>query len=244
MRTNNLSASIAIAGMAMSVICAAAEIYRLQIDLDGDSKPEIVQISTAPSKEDGRSRVIVKIGNSSFSDEFFSADSELPDIRVIAIDWKRTQRQLLLETPEAGACIYHLLAYTPNKLIRLLRFDSGPNCQPPQPLGNGEVSVSTWQGFWAKEDRYRLSKDGLSLIVEPQDFYQVRVAGAAAKAFRLEGAECPARSVPRGIYVRIKLFDPKKDRYRIESSDGGCGWIPAVDLNTEGEIIKELPWAG
>lgn len=223
---------------------SAGELYRLRVDLDGDRRAEVIDVSTTPAKDAWRSRVRVKIGAAKYVAEYFSAESDLPDIRVVSIDRKQLQRQLLLETPEAGTCIYHLLSYVGKKLVPLLRFDSGPNCQPPQPQGNGHVSVSTWQGFWSKEDRYRLSADGKALVEESKVTYSVEVAGVAGKSLALQGAECPTRVVPPGTYVRVKLYDAKNDRYRLQTTDGSCGWIPASDLNTVDEIVKELPWAG
>jgi hypothetical protein len=244
MRTRLIFATVGFLGVAAPTASIAGELYRLRVDLDGDRKVEIIEVSTTPAKDAWRSRVRVKIGAAKYFAEFFSAESDLPDIRVVSIDRKRPQRQLLLETPEAGTCIYHLLSYVENKLVPLLRFDSGPTCQPPQPQGNGHVSVSTWQGFWSKEIRYQLSSDGKALVEEPKTIYSVEVAGVAGKPLALQGAECPARVVPLGTYVRVKLYDSKNDRYRLQTTDGSCGWIPASDLNTLDEIVKELPWAG
>jgi hypothetical protein len=222
----------------------ADEIQRLQVDLNGDNKVDIISIETTQNTNEGRSRLTVRLGESIYSDDFFSADGDLPDVRIVAIDRKRSQRQLLISTPEAGSCIFHVLAFSSQKLIRLLRYDSGPSCNAPIPLGNGQLSVSTWQGFWNREDRYRLGRDGESLIAEPAATYPVLVSGAAGNSLVLQGAECGKRTVKLGTFVRVKLFDVKNKRYRIESSDGACGWIPARKLDSSGESIKELPWAG
>ncbi len=244
MRTSFVLTVVGLVSVATMSPGAAHELYRLQIDLDGDRKPETVEIDTAPAQQDWRSRVIVKVGAAKYVAEFFSAEADVPDIRVISIDRKRAQRQLLLETPEPGTCIYHVLSYVGGELVQLLRFDSGPNCQAPQPLGNGQISVSTWQGFWTREVRYRLSVDSRFLVVEPVTMHRVEVAGVAAKPIPLQGAECPSRTVQPGTYVKVKLYDPKNDRYRLQTTDGSCGWIPAADLNTIDELIKDLPWAG
>lgn len=244
MRIHRLSLFLTLLGIVASTPCLAAEIQRLHIDLDGDKKPEIIRISTAPAAEDWRKRFIVRIGASKYTNDFFSADGDLPDVRVVYIDRNRSQHQLLIGTPEAGSCIFHLLAYSPKKLIPLLRFDSGPNCRPPQPLGNGKVSVTTWQGFWHQNETYHLSKDGEVLLAESQDIYDVRVSGAAGKSLVLQGAQCASREVAPGMFIRVKLFDAKQDRYFLESADGGCGWIPASKLDTIDDTVKELPWAG
>jgi hypothetical protein len=86
--------------------------------------------------------------------------------------------------------------------------------------------------------------DGQSLVEESKVLYPVEVAGVAGKPLVLQGAECPSHVVPPGTYVKVKLYDSKSNRYRLQSADGGCGWMPAADLNTIDEILKELPWAG
>ncbi len=222
----------------------AEEIQRLQVDLNGDNKVDVISIEMAKTKDESRSRLTIRIGESIYSDDFFSADGDLPDVRVVAIDRKRYWRQLLVNTPEAGSCIFHVLAFSSQKLIRLLRYDSGPSCKAPIPLGNGQLSVSTWQGFWNREDRYRLSKDGESLVAEPAAVYSVLASGAAGNSLVLQGAECGKRTVPFGTFIRVRLFDAQKKRYRLEASDGACGWVPAKELDSMNGNVKELPWAG
>ena len=69
----------------------------------------------------------------------------------------------------------------------------------------------------------------------------VWVTGAAGKKLVLKDAECAELTVPIGTFIRVKLFDTKRDRYLLESSDGGCGWVPAANID---KTLKELPWAG
>ena len=244
MRMNSSLALLGCIGILFTSLCQAGEFQRIHIDLVGDGKLETVTFSTAPTTKAWRKKLIVRIGTSEFLDDFFAADGDLPDVRVVAIDRKRPQRQLLVGTPEAASCIFHLLTYSKGKLIRLLRFDAGPDCQPPAPLGNGHVNVGIWQGFWSKTERYALSKDGDILTAEPKDEYDVGVSGFAGKALQLQGAECVPRTATPGVFIRVKKYDTKQNRYRLESADGGCGWIPAADLNTTDEKVMELPWAG
>jgi hypothetical protein len=222
----------------------ADEIQRMHADLAGDGKAETITISTTPATKAGRKKIVVRIGASEFSEEFFAADGDVPDARVVAVDRKRSQRQLLVGTPEAGSCIFHLLAYSGKRLIRLLRFDAGPDCRPPELIGNGHLTVAIWQGFWSRNDMYRLKDDGEHLVAEPRETYDVGVYGATGKWLLLQGAECGLRVVGPGTFIRLRLYDATLDRYRIESADGGCGWIPASSVNPLDESIKDLPWAG
>lgn len=235
---------LALLGMASPAFCQAGELYRLNVNLDGGQRPASVRVVSEPAEQDWRSRIIVKVGEARYVAEYFSAEGDLPDIRVVAIDRSRAQRQLLLHTPEPGTCIFHLLGYVRGELSPLLRFDSGPGCRAPQPLGNGYVSVFTWEGFWTREDRYRLSGDGRALLPESVDIYRVEVAGIAARPIALEGAQCAAGTVKPGAYVKVKLYDARHERYQLQSAGGACGWVPAGELNSIDELVRDLPWAG
>ncbi len=230
-------------GLAASSVYAG-EIQRLRVDLDGDGVLDLVHLSTSRAKEDWRKLLTVGISKSRYSDDYFAADGDIPEVRVIAIDRKRRERQLLVGTPEAGSCVFHLLSFTSKSLSLLLRFDSGPNCLPPTPQGNGTVSVSTWQGFWNKDDTYRLTPDGRALVLEERDMYFVNASGSAGKGLTLQGATCPTRTIAPGTFIRVKIFDPKANRYLLESADGGCGWLPADEVKTPEDILLNLPWAG
>lgn len=231
-------------GMASPAFCQAGELYRLQVSLDAGQRPDSVRVVSAPAEEEWRSRIIVRIGEARYVAEYFSAEGDLPDIRVVAIDRGRTLRQLLLHTPEPGTCIFHLLGYVGTELVPLLRFDSGPGCRAPQPHGNGYVSVFTWEGFWTREDRYRLTEDGRALLPESVDIYPVEVAGIAARPIALQGAQCAAAVVQPGAHVKVQLYDARRERYQLQSADGACGWVPARDLNSIDEVVRDLPWAG
>jgi hypothetical protein len=235
-------------GMVVFLLAAtptlADELLRLRADLDGDGRPETLRIISAPAQQAWRSTALVKVGRARYAAKYFSEDGDIPEIRLIAIDRKRPQRQLLITTPEPGTCVYHVLSYVNGTLVCLLRFDSGPSCLSPRPLGNGLLGVMSWQGFWAKEDRFRLSADGKTLSAEPTTLYAIDIAGLAGKPLPLDGAECPTRTVPAGSYVKVKSYDAESKRYRIESANGACGWLPASELESDNELVKGLPWAG
>ena len=88
------------------MLSSAGELYRLRVDLGGDRKDEVIGVSTTPAKDAWRSRVSVRIGTAKYVTEYFSAESDLPDIRVVSIDRKRPQRQLLLETPDHDSALH------------------------------------------------------------------------------------------------------------------------------------------
>ena len=229
--------------LVLAASAAAGEIERLRVDLNGDGVPDWVSVSTSEAKENWRKRLTVEIEKSKYSDTFFAADGEVPEVQVIAIDRKRQEHQLLVSTPEAGSCVYHMLSYTSKRLSLLLRFDSA-SCLPPTPLGNGKVRVSTWKGFWNREEIYHLTPDGQELVQEDQSKYFVNASGSAGVGLVLQGATCQARTVPLGTFIRVKVFEPTTNRYLLESADGGCGWLHADDVKTPEEKLLNLPWAG
>lgn len=219
------------------------EIRPFSVDLDGDGKAETVTLSTTAADADGQSRYSIRVGSATYAGDYYAQDGgEILDLRAIAVDGKRLQRQLFLEIQEPGSCIYHLVAFSGKKLVRLLQFDGGPGCFGPEVLGNGEVEVSTWKGFWRKKDRYSLSADGLALIYQKQTIYDVQeAAGVVTRKLSLKGASCAERTVLPGTPVRVSRFDSQNSRYFLESADGACGWVPGENLN---ELIRDLPWAG
>lgn len=221
--------------------CKAGELYRLNVDLDGDGKSEVIRIVSSVASEKFRSKFTVHIGNSTYGGEYFSEFKFLPDVRVVIIDFKRKERQLIINTPEVGWCNYHLLGFSEKKIIPLLKFESGSDCTPPDIMGNGKLSTATWEGFWFRKELYSLSSGAKALIPMPAATYAVGVNGSTAKSFVLQNGKCPPREVAPNSFLRITQFDPTQKSYLVESLDGGCGWIPAEAIS---DHITELPWAG
>jgi hypothetical protein len=219
---------------------AADEIMRLQVDLDGDGRAESVRLETRPTTEEGTLRAVVKVGNATYQTEFFNDGVEAPAIEAFRIDPERQGSELLLTTYDPCCCNYHLLAYRQGRLLRL-RSDQQHSCKRPETLGEGTLAIRFWDGFWVRADHYRLTPDGLGLT--PVNRIQwVNVGIAAGKDLVLESPECPARAVPEDQYVWIKEFDPATNRYRLESANGGCGWLPAAELDSP--KLKHIRWAG
>ncbi len=232
----------------VSASAHAGDLETLRLDFDGDGRPDAVTLSTAPAAKDSRRLAVVRLGHSEYKADFFAAEGEIPTLNAIQIDRGNhahpvVRRQLLLMTPEAGSCIYHVLALESGHLAVLLRFDSGSDCRAPEPGGNGTISTYAWQGFWFREERYRLTGSGTSLVKQPQDAYVLNVAGAAAKPLLLEDAGCSVRDVPTGQYLRLESFDARGNRYLVKAAGGACGWLPASDIES-GQAVAELPKAG
>lgn len=236
---------VALVGLAASPFAVRSqELQLLTVDLDGSGIAEQVRLSTLDADVDGRKRLRVEVRDERYETEYFSLDGDLPHVRVVAIDDERPERQLLIATPEPASCVFRLLSFTAGRLFELLQHDAGPSCMAPLAQGNGIVAVATWVGFWSRVEIYRLASDGRSLKLEVQDRYPVNVAGFAASELTLEGAGCEARKLPAGSFLMVKGFEPKGDRYLLESADGACGWVPANEADNPGNERLTLPWAG
>lgn len=221
---------------------SADDLLNLRVDLDGDMKPEVINVSTSPAKENWRRTFTVTVSQSHYAAEFYAVDGDIPELQYVAmLDWNRSKRQLLVSSPEPSGCVYHLLVYSSNKLIPLLKTDPDPNCKVPRLGANNSITVVKWEGFWNRSETYRLNSSGTALVPEKKNEYDMWVSGAAGDNLKLEGAECPPRTIAKGVFVRLTRYDKRLDRYRVESVDRACGWVPAKGLDG---IIKELPWAG
>lgn len=248
-----MNVSLAPAALLPCLIVAApihaAEMQRLQLDLDGDGRAETVTLAIAPAAKESRKWAVVRLGRSEYKADFFAGQKEIPSLSVMTINWGNSphavlRHQLLLMTPEAGSCVYHVLAAGSGHLDTLLRFDSGADCRAPEPAGNGTISTHAWQAFWFREERYRLTASGTSLVRVPQDTYEVKVAGAAAKPLLLENAGCSSQQVTVGQYLRVESFDAQGHRYLVKTPAGACGWLPASEVEWPAGSIAELPKAG
>jgi hypothetical protein len=222
---------------------AAGEFLHLRVDLDGDGHEEVVSFALSRANEAWRGVLTVKVAGARYKTEYFSAEGDIPTVSVTKLDTSRPERQLLVKVIEPDSCIYHLLAYKATRLIELAKLDGGPACNEPKTWGNGKLELDTWQGFWNKPEMYRLSADGFALTPEPQDHYMVRVNGIAGVDLQLADAGCPSTVIPTGAFLLVEIFDDKRNRYRLKSLTGACGWIPEAEVNTI-DKIKELPWAG
>lgn len=70
------AAVIMLMGIMTAAPALAVEVHRLQVDLDGDGKPETIEISILPGQEDWSSQAVVAIGTARYLTEFFSADGD------------------------------------------------------------------------------------------------------------------------------------------------------------------------
>ena len=241
----SLMAAMVVAALvpAVGAPLKATELYRLNVDLDGDGEPERVRISTQPLADKARAEVAVTIAEQHFRTEFFSAEGDLPEFSVVWINRDRPQRQLLLGAHEAGFCVFHLLSYVDDALLPLLRWDAGPNCERPVPRGNGELTATGWMGFWARDFRFRLSDDGTTLTQLPPSIQPLSVAGLSASGLTLEPAECADHVIAAGTLVQLLRYDESAERYWVQVPNGACGWIPASELGGPNPPITQLPWA-
>ena len=184
-----------------------------------------------------------KSGSSEFATEQFALDQELPTLTTLALDKKRKPLQLMLETVEAGSCVFHVLAYAHTRIVPLLSVDTGSDCKPPEARGSGVLAVPSWEGFWWKWTRYRLDAEGLALQPQLESSYPVQVRVTAGKPLKLGGAACPEQTVAAGSVVELERYDVRRHSYFARRGQAACGWLPAATLS-DPEAFTDVPWAG
>ena len=222
----------------------ADDFARLQVDLDGDGKPETVVLTVSPGKDEARSMLTVAIGEERFQTDFFSAQGETPGLRVLAIDSGKRWHQVLVTLPEPASCRYEVIGFHAGHLARMLTFDGGVQCAEPQVSSPGTLVTQTWVGFWSRPQSWRLGADGASLQKIVATDFDLAIPGAAGTGLVLDGAKCKAQAIAPGTYLRVTRFDAKLNRYLLETPGGACGWVPAADIDSSTGKVAELPFAG
>jgi hypothetical protein len=215
----------------------ATDYEELHLDLDGSGTIQTVTLSTEGTE--AIQSFSVRVGPWEYKGTFFGFEGEMPEMTALRIDGARSARQLLIKAVQPNSCIFHVLGFADGKLISLLTHDAGLGCRPPQPNGNGTVSLFSWQGFWTKEERYTLDAAATALTLVPQETYAVGVAGVAARPLSLEPGGCADATVAAGVFTRVIKFNPATSRFLVQARGGACGWVPRDDISAS---LDELPW--
>jgi hypothetical protein len=166
-RSRNTASLFAIGLLAICANASATEMLTWKADLAGNGHLNTIRVNLKSTTDEDRKAVIVRVGKATYSKAVYTDGLPLPELRIVALDSKRRERQLLLLTTENGNCTAILLAYRGGHLEVLLEHDSYPVCDSPKILGDGRVFVSTWNDFWTYEHHFRLTPSG-ALIPEVQ----------------------------------------------------------------------------
>lgn len=224
-----------------SLHSSAADYTQLDVDLDGDKRPEtiVASASVSDSGSEEYQKFSIRIGSETYTGRYYAVDGDLPTLTIIAIDQNRSSRQLLVKMQEPLSCEYHVLAYSAKKLIPLLQFQTDAGCNA-QPHGDGTLGVTTWEGFWKRDQNYRLNPAGTLLTLQPQEFYSVGISAIAGKDFALEKAQCQQTIIKQGSKILVEKYDIAHQRYLLISSTSTCGWLQEKNMH---DYIYGLPWA-
>lgn len=231
-------------GTSASHPAGAAELARLRADLTGAGKPQTVHLIAHHAADPSRARLLVRIGRLRYRTAYFRYDAQAPALRSVALDQAGPQRQLLLFTPEAGGCVYHLLGVMKGGLQPLWRQDAAPVCEAPRFPGDGTLHITSWQGFWKRDDAYAPAGAAGTLSRVRGRQHALRIDGIAGQDMQLAGAQCPAQMVRAGSAITVAGYDDATDRYLLEAPGAACGWVPASHITSLSGLIKGLPWAG
>lgn len=108
--------------------------------------------------------------------------------------------------------------------------------------GNGVVYESHWNDFWRFNLKYIL-RSNHTLVLAPQKFYPVRVAGVVVKPLSLHSQRTRKSvfmSLPVGRKIEIVKSD-LKGWYLIQSQGGSRGWAQEEQVSSN---LGGLPRAG
>jgi hypothetical protein len=227
-----------------SQIAGASELERLFVDLDKDGISEVVSIKSERAREAHRADLRVAVGNGTYKTEYFAADGDWPEVRVVQLNRESGLKGLLVTTYEAGWCVHHLLTYVDETLHLIMKHDAGSSCRSLSIYGDSRFLTSTWEGFWFRTEMFKVRLDGKGVEPVPINEHAVNVPGYAGTRFELRGGDCEVTVVLPGTFLTIAKFDSLRSRYLVETPEGACGWIPNSDLTSQSPEIRGLPWAG
>lgn len=221
----------------------ATEWSRHFVDLDRDGKREVVKMEIIPGREPHRSDVRISVAGSEYRTDYFSLQGGYPTLNLVDLDDASGLAGLVLVTGETSWCVSHLLSYVEGRLHLLFKHEAGPLCDLSVHSGR-RFSLSIWEGFWTRSEMHRISTDGRRTQPEPRETDPVQAAGYAGEGLELAEATCGHQRVKPGMYLWITEFDAANQRYRVETPDGACGWVPASEFRSDSPKIRGLPWGG
>lgn len=210
----------------------------LVADLRGNGQVQKITLKTVPDGDFGTYQI--SVGNASFTSKYFSAAGDVPEVRIVKLDEKDAAKQIMVTMVWALDCSYEFLSYDGSSLELRGRLESNHCLYEPELLGNGEVSLRYWEGFWASTRLFRLTGESQHLQPVPQRFYDLDVNGVTLRrvAIYVEGSNEPAAYLDTGQGFSLKRFDMQTGRYQVWVDNLAKGWAQIGRDNVSG-----LPWA-
>ncbi|MCB1159356.1 MAG: hypothetical protein H7A25_20075 [Leptospiraceae bacterium] len=210
-----------------------AETSSLKADLNGDAKPDVVEIFQKAEQsflKINQTEILLKQGSES--------------IEIIDIQKKDKRKEVKVHVGEGlDNDPYEIYSYDGKNIYQIGTIFS------PQYSGNGILYSNEWMGFWSKKVKYTLNPDKKTLMQAPQELFSVNVKARIKESFPIYQKQ---NSKTRIAYLRkgsqIEIFaaytDGLKEEnylYLIRSSEGLIGWIEAKDIRDK---MEDIPWAG
>ncbi|MCP5511698.1 MAG: hypothetical protein H7A24_07445 [Leptospiraceae bacterium] len=203
----------------------------VQIDLDGDGKPESILVK---GSEGGAVITINK--------KKFPIDQEIASFEIVDIQVSDKQKEISL----SGSLDYdpvYFLTWKKNQIVLVGKAYS------PEIQGNGILYSNSWQGFWSKKDKFTLAEKTHQLKQSEQDFYYVGQVGKVEKSFPIYSNETMSEKLAylkKGseIMILISKVHPKdssKNKYLVKSESNLLGWISEKEIQ---KFLSGINWAG
>jgi len=217
--------------------CAFQFLKEVEIDLNGDGEKD--KISVFDICESGE--FTLKVNHHSKKGKL---NDQIDGFTIIDLDKNDPQKEIALHTPGPSDDDEYLIFGFDGKSIQ----EIGRLSRWPTFLGNGEVLVGDWMGFWEKKDMFVLDKKSKKLKLLPQEFYFVGQKAKVKVGFPIyekrKESKIVANLQPSETII-ILLYDPSERDYLsgwylIKTSKGLLGW---ARLRAFSEKVEGLPWA-
>lgn len=201
-------------------------------DLDGDGKEEEVYVDKVRFPEG--IGFVLHIGRKSQKTDFWATD-----FSVVDIDESDGYQEVVLHNPGPSNDDVSLFFWYNGQEIK----EMGKLARWPKILGNGEVKVADWMGFWAKTDTYLLNEETHLLEWVPKETYEVGIKTKALGTIRLYEEKSydsrVVKEIKRGEEVEILLAEGC-DTYFCEwfqlEAGGIKGWAKQGDFEYRLEL--------
>lgn len=208
-----------------------------QVDLDGDGRRENIRLVRFKTRASGSNfwqtgayRLMVN-DQVIFDNAVDPSGAGVDGFYIADINRRDRFKEIVVSTEQAGGYYgAQIFAYIGKKLRRVHR----KMLRDAEFKGNGIVTETNWNGFWASKETYRLNARH-TLTYLPQKFHRVGIKTKLDKALALHPYR-QINDVTRVLRFATKVEITRSDLswYEIRAPHGTRGWI------TERELLAHM----
>jgi hypothetical protein len=203
-------------------------------DLNGDGKAERIALTPAgPSS----SKFTLRAGRAKIAGDL--REDPIDGLQIVDVDTHDRYREVAVHSPGPSDDDVWALYWYDGKALHHM----GTVSRWPTFVGNGDVVVKCWDGWWEPTELYRLVPKTHRLKLVPQEFHYVGTPGTARAAFVLytdRSKKTVLVTVPEGR--KVTLLVSAGEWYLVQSPSGLVGWM-RMPIGHEYEYLSGLPAA-